>query len=223
MKITKLILVLLALTLADCVWCKKSTAIVVPELAAYHPIAEREPLVEFLGIKDLSKYDFLLNKFGEELAENNLVINSQNKYLGDFDLRDLSYYVSNQRYVAFLEVVKQWYRHSDAVADNIPMYQAAWGVAGATAFLLFPVYVPLFCCYSGNECEFSLNGDYNLYIYDTQSKEVIMCEPIAIHLLERKEGQYSCKHTDRTAVNLYYKTYLRNELLKHFESVVNRL
>lgn len=158
----------------------------------------------------------MFKEFGADLERNQIALNKQAFYMGVFSLQELESYKSTMRYISFIDVARHSYSHSDAINDNTGMEVAGWVVAALTGFTLIPVYVPLLCCADKNECQVTLKGEYILYVYDTQKKEVVFNSPVEVNESEIYKGQYSHKDTDQKAVNEHYKNILYNILLEHY-------
>ena len=148
------------------------------------------------------------------------ILYSSAKVLHFFDLckYNMIFFCENvQKYVLKLVyVVRHTYSHSDAVHDNPDMEFAGWFIGGFTCFTLFPVYVPLLCCADKNDCEIALKGEYILYVYDTEKKEIIFTSPFEINEKDIYKGQYSHKNTDQKTVNEQYKNILYNTMLEQY-------
>lgn len=202
--------------------CKTYTAVTVSNIEPYS-VQQKSPKMDFLGFKNLSRYNELMVNFGEDLQKMQIAEDRTKFYLGRFDLQELSSYSGNHKYVSFVDVEQQSYTHSDLVADNRDMKLAGWLIGSLTCFTLVPVYVPLLCCYKGNITEFSLQAKYNLCVYDTEKKIIIRSEPVDISIKEQLDGRYSHKETNQKVVNLHYKTILRNKLLEAYEKIYKDL
>ena len=200
----------------------KTTAISVSTIEPIQ-VHQQVPKMDFLGFQNMKRQDFFTQDFGNILATNNIADNKQDYYLGEFDLADLSNYKSNHKYISFINVERQYFGHSDAIADNNDMYLAGWIIALSTIFTLFPVYVPLMCAYKKNVCEISCKAEYVLYVYDTNMHQICDTRRISINECDRMEGQYSHRDTDRKQVNLHYKTIIQNKLLEAFASIYQQL
>lgn len=202
--------------------CKTYTAVSVSNIEPYF-VQQKSPKMDFLGFKNLSRYNELMINFGEDLQKMQIAEDRTKFYLGRFDLQELSSYSGNHRYISFVDVIRQSYTHSDIVDDNLDMKLAGWLIGSLTCFTLVPVYVPLLCCYKGNTTEIVLNAEYNLCVYDTEKKALVKSETISINQTERLNGRYSHKETNQKAINLHYKTILRNNLLEAFAKVYKEL
>ncbi|MBQ0119352.1 MAG: hypothetical protein KBS42_06290 [Bacteroidales bacterium] len=202
--------------------CKTYTAVTVSNIEPYS-VQQKSPKMDFLGFKNLSRYNELMVNFGEDLQKMQIAEDRTKFYLGRFDLQELSSYSGSHRYVSFVDVIRQNYTHSDIVDDNRDMELAGWLIGGLTCFTLVPVYVPLLCCCKGNTTEVVLNAEYNLCVYDTEKKTLVKSETISINQTERLNGRYSHKETNQKAINLHYKTILRNNLLEAFAKMYKEL
>lgn len=182
--------------------------------------------MEFIGFQNINRNNILLRDFAVELERCNIAINRQGFYMGTFNLQELANYKSQQRYITFLDVVRQTYSHSDAVHDNNGLEVGGWVIAAITAFTLVPVYVPMLCAADKNDCQINLIAEYRLIVYDTQLKEIVMNAPIQIAEQDLLTGQYSHKETNRKEVDEHYRTILYNILLAQYaqaHSYVNTL
>ena len=179
------------------------------------------PNMEFIGLKNMNKNNPMFKEFGADLERTNIAINKQNFYMGMFTLQELETYKSSMRYITFVDIVRHTYNHSDAIHDNPDMEVAGWFIAGFTAFTLIPVYVPLICAADKNDCQVVLKGEYVLYVYDTQKKEVVFTSPFEINESDIYKGQYSHKKTDQKAVNERYKNILYNTVLEQYAQAYN--
>jgi hypothetical protein len=158
----------------------------------------------------------MFKEFGSALERANIAVNKQNYYMGTFSLMELENYKSSMRYISFIDVVRHTYSHNDAINDNIDMYNAGLIIACVTTGLLFPVYVPLFCAWDKNDCEMALNGEYNLIIYDTEKKQIVLSSPFEIHYQEQFKGQYSYKKTNTKQIDEQFKNMLYNEFFEQY-------
>jgi hypothetical protein len=158
----------------------------------------------------------MFKEFGSALERANIAVNRQNYYMGTFSLMELENYKSSMRYISFIDVVRHTYSHNDAINDNVDMHNAGRIIAWVTSGLLFPVYVPLLCAWDKNDCEMALIGEYNLIIYDTEKKEIVLSSPFEIQYREQFKGQYSCRKTDTKQVDEQFKNMLYNEFFKQY-------
>lgn len=172
--------------------------------------------MEFIGFKNARRNDVLLKDFGAELERNNIALNRQGFYMGVYSLQELETYKSTMRYLSFIDVVSQSYSKNDAIKDNDGLAIGGWLIAGLTCFALFPVYVPMMCCADANECLITLKGDYQLYVYDTKEKKIVLTQPITVEQSDRYKGQFTHKETDQEEVNKHYRTILYNALLENY-------
>lgn len=180
-----------------------------------------EENMEFIGFKNARKGDYLLKDFGAELERRHIATNHQKFYMGIYSLQELETYKSTMRYITFVDVVKQSFVKNDAYADSEGLYVGGWVVAGITCFTLFPVYAPMMAAADKNQCEITLKGEYNLYVYDTVEKKVVMTTPLTVDFRDVYKGEFSHKKTDVDAVNERYRNLLYNELLDAYSNAYN--
>ena len=198
-----------------CLFASCHTVLQVPTVERSTPQVEK-PSVEFVGFKNLSRNHIMFKEFGSALERANIAVNKQSYYMGTFSLMELENYKSSMRYISFIDVVRHTYSHNDAINDNIDMYNAGLIIACVTTGLLFPVYVPLFCAWDKNDCEMALIGEYNLIIYDTEKKQIVLSSPFEIHYQEQFKGQYSYKKTDTKQIDEQFKNMLYNEFFEQY-------
>ncbi len=177
--------------------------------------------MEFIGFKNISRNNVMLRDFGTELERSHIAINKQNFYMGIFSLQELETYKSTMRYVTFVDVIKHSYTKNDMIEHKPGLEIVGWVVAGLTCFTLFPVYLPMICSAGGNACQINLNCEYQLYVYDTVKKEVVLTTPIEIKQSDLYRGQFGHKETDKAAVNERYKNILFNTLLENYANAYN--
>lgn len=182
-----------------------------------------KPNMEFLGFKNIKRNNIMLRDFGAELDKTNIAINRQDYYLGSFSLTELESYSSSQRYVTFVDVIRQSYSHNDALNDNYSMWQAGVYIASLTFGTLFPVYVPLLCAWDKNDCEISIAGEYTIVVYDTQEHKIILSVPFEVDVKDDYKGQYGHKKTDTRSVDTHYKNILYNSFVEQYLQVYNHL
>ncbi len=189
----------------------------------YYTNTKEAPKMEFIGFQNISPHNYFVKNFGAELEKQNFAFNSQSSYFNDIDLQNLSLYKTKNRYISFINVEKHIYVHNDAIKDNESLEVAGWCVAGVTAFALFPIYVPMLCCANKNICEISLIGKYQIFIYDSQKKEIVSTTPIDIRITDTYDGQYSHKKTDRSSIDNHYKNVFQHQLLETYAKIYDQL
>lgn len=180
-----------------------------------------EEKMEFIGFKNMRRGDMLLKDFGVELERRHIALNRQKFYMGVYSFQELESYKSSMRYVTFVDVIKHSFTKNDAVSYNGALDICGWVIAGISCFTLFPVYVPMLCAANGNDCQITLNGEYQLYVYDSIKKEIVLTTPIEIKEEEIYKGQYTHKDTDQEAVNDRYRNLLYNALLDAYSHAYN--
>ena len=179
-------------------------------------IVKDQPNMEFIGCKNVSRSNFMLKNIGEELEYRRLANNAALTYRGLYSEYELATYEAKQRYVTYLEVNTHKYEHNDAVHDNEGLYVAGWVIGGLTVFTLVPVYVPMLCASQKNECEMTLIADYNIVVFDSQTKRNVYIAPVECNVSEILKGQYDDKNTNQIEVNNHYKTLLYNKIVEGY-------
>ena len=186
--------------------------------------------MEFLGFKNsyttdsefLKKKEFF-RSFGNKIEGYNIAVDRSDFYTGVYSFAEMERYHATKRYISFIEVLKHQDTYDDSVGDNKAMLFAGSFLAGFTLFTLVPVYVPLMVCSEGNKCMLKLHGEYKLYVYDTEKKEIVYANPFSIDDEVLCKGQYSHKKTDREAVREYTETVFFNALLDEYQRAYNYL
>ena len=186
--------------------------------------------MEFLGFKNsyttdsefLKKKEFF-RSFGNKIEGYNIAVDRSDFYTGVYSFAEMERYHATKRYISFIEVLKHQDTYDDSVGDNKAMLFAGSFLAGFTLFTLVPVYVPLMVCSEGNKCMLKLHGEYKLYVYDTEKKEIVYANPFRIDDEVLCKGQYSHKKTDREAVREYTETVFFNALLDEYQRAYNYL
>lgn len=198
-----------------CFFASCHTALQVPLVERNTPLVET-PNMEFVGFKNMNRNNMMFKEFGADLERTNIALNKQNYYMGAYSLTELENYKASMRYISFIDVVRHAYSHNDAINDNIDMYNAGIIIVSITVGTLFPVYVPLLCAWDKNDCEMMLKGEYNLIIYDTQDKKIILSSPFEVQYQELFKGQYGYKKTDTKQIDAQFKNMLYNEFFQQY-------
>ncbi len=182
-----------------------------------------EPM-EFLGFKNSYTTDseFLDKKpffaaFGNKIEGYNIAVNRSDFYTGVYSFSEMERYHATRRYVSFIEVLKHQDSYNDMIGEKKGLRIGGAIVAGITVFTLFPVYLPMLLCADGNECLLSLHGEYKLYVYDTEAREIVYANLFRIDDEVRCKGQYAHKKTDKEAVKEYTETVFFNALRDEYE------
>lgn len=179
--------------------------------------------IEFIGFKNLRKNDTICKNFGVELEKEEIAINSQNTYVGDFSMEHLLNNPTSARYVSYIEVLKHRYIKNDSYQDHEMRRFWGWYIASCSLFTLFPVYIPLLCTADNNKCEITFDGEYCLYIYDKQQNEIVYKKSITVFEEKVYKGEYLHKNTDRKMVDIRYQRLLYNALLDGYSEACEML
>ena len=225
MKPKVLIICLLAAMLCSC-----RTALEFNNTVARKTMPFGNEPMEFLGFKNsyttdsefLDKKAFF-RKFGNKVEGYNIAVDRSDFYTGVYAFAELERYKATKRYVSFIEVLSHKDTYDDTVGENKGMMIAGAVIAGVTVFTLFPVYLPLLAASKGNQCKLSLHGEYKLYVYDTQGKEIVYANPFRIDDEIICKGQYNHAKTNKDAVNEYTETVFFNSLLEEYQRAYNYL
>ena len=67
--------------------------------------------------------------------------------------------------------------------------------------------------------EVTFDGTYNIYVYDTYTKEVIFKDAVTVSSTDTFTGSYLQHKESQAAVNDYYAKLICNEILKKYDSI----
>ena len=179
------------------------------------------PNMDFIGFKNASRNNAMLQGFGADVERRNIAFNSQHTYSGGFNLQELSLYRAQSRYIVYIDVITHSYMPNDAVKYNGDLELGAWLVAALSCFTLFPVYVPMFIAASPNVTQLQLSGKYLICLYDTSKKELVQSWPYEINIKDDYKGEYYNNKTDRVKVDEYYRQKLYNMLIEGMMNAYN--
>ncbi len=204
-KLTCLVIVVLMVCMTSCQTALKLTLPSKPTVS-YQDYGKG--MIEFIGFKGTYTKENIKNvpvfaNYGRQLEAKGIAIDRSDFYLGIYSLQELYMYKGEKRYVAFVDVLKYQNTYNDNVGYRSGLALTGWMIAGLTCFTLFPVYVPMVCAANSNECTLNYNVECVLYIYDTESKQIVLRTPYTAEYNVKAEGQYMHKDTDRGAITEY--------------------
>lgn len=193
----------------------KTTAIQVTSVAK-STVSRPYSNMEFIGCKNISRSNFLLKGIGSELEYRNIASDASVSYRGIYSETEIATYQSPKRYVTYIDVNQHAYKQNDEVHSNGDMYVAGLVIGGMTAFTLVPVYVPLLCASQKNDCEITLNVDYNIVVFDNVAKRNVCIYPVTMDIKDLYTGKFSHRNTNQAEVNAHYRTILMNAILEKY-------
>ncbi len=188
--------------------------------------------------------DTCLKNMGSILQNANVAYDQSFAYFGIYSLQELELYKSRKRFVTFIEVDKN--RLSGTVKDSFTSTGAivlgtGIGLLGGGAIWVgadsnneLGLREPgkalcgigigssvLGAILLAQPAKTTLNfeGVYQIYVYDTQAKEIVYKDAVTITESDVFSGSYFNEGTDKNAVNNYYATLVYNEILKKYASV----
>jgi hypothetical protein len=179
-----------------------------------------DEFMEFIGFKNslnLNNVQPLLGNFGGVLSNTHIAIDKSNFYLGIYSFEELEKYKSTKRYITFVEIVEHSFTYK---LDDKP-----WGLWSAgvwlTCFGILPIGVPMWIIADSkeNNTTMTLHAKYNIYVYDTEKKEIINTTTFLYDKSDRYKGKYSHNKTDRNAITKYYSNFLINALEEKYADV----
>ena len=65
----------------------------------------------------------------------------------------------------------------------------------------------------------NFDGAYNIYVYDTQAKEVVYKDAVTLNSTDTFVGSYLLYKESQNVVNDYYGKLICNEVLKKYDSI----
>ncbi len=66
-------------------------------------------------------------------------------------------------------------------------------------------------------------GNYNIYIYDTERKEIIYKDLVTVNSVDEFNGSYFYDERSKSVVHEYYGTLISNALLKKYDEIIKML
>lgn len=63
------------------------------------------------------------------------------------------------------------------------------------------------------------NGTYNIYIYDSKTKEILRKEPVNVHIFNTLSGSYDYDQESKNSVNEYISANVSNAILKKYQEL----
>ncbi len=133
------------------------------------------------------------DNFGELLERLHLAVNRQHYYTGVYSLQELEIYKATTRYISFVEVLRQHLGYQD---------YPTW--------LLAPFG-------KSNKTYVNFIGEYRLYVYDTQKKQITYTAPMKIERHDIYKGCYSKSSIDdKQHLIDYYSSLFNNMLLENY-------
>ncbi len=207
--------ILFVLGLVLCFASCKTSALMVPYVEKSN-IAKMQSNMEFIGCKNISRSNFLLKGIGSELEVRGIASDASVSYRGIYSETELATYQSQKRYVTYIDVNQHAYKQNDDVHSNDDLYVAGLVIGGMTVFTLVPVYVPLLCASQKNDCEITLNVDYNIVVFDNITKRNVCIYPVTMDIKDLYTGKFSHRNTNQAEVNAHYRTILFNAILDEY-------
>lgn len=79
----------------------------------------------------------------------------------------------------------------------------------------------LLSCIAGTstKTEIYFDGIYNIYIYDSQTNQIIRKEPVSVKIFETLKGSYDYDNASKNAVNEYISAKTHNALLIKYQEI----
>lgn len=192
-----------------------------------------QPYMEFIGFKagdaqwgNSSKTDWYMIKnspnirsIGSALQLGGLVVDKSDSYLGVYSLQEIELYKSKKRYVTFVEIPDFDLRYK---TQDFNGYLIAGAVLTGLVFTA-PIGLPLsiYGFYKADYTKLYMRTTGNIYVYDTQKKEVIYKKAV-FSLSEEKtfKGTWTVSSDlEKQKVYDYYANMMATAILKDYDNV----
>jgi len=209
------------------------------------PIME---FIGFKGTSDILASDYeswqsfkkntSLTRLGAYLQKNNIAFDQSYAYFGIYSLQEIAQYKNHVRYITFVEVEKNTFTVTVSNASGL------WGGIGAgfltcgllynylgsvtenqvysTSGVIFDIagVAGLAVAFIPPKSSIYFNGRYNIYVYDTKSKEIVYKDTIqAGPYLDKYKGSYYHENTNRDLVHDFYATFVYDKIIAKYSEV----
>ena len=135
-----------------------------------------------------------IQNFGSEIQESGIAIDKTGIYFGDYSFSEMKEYKGKTRYVSFVEIPDFMLTYK---TNNTT--KSMWflmGSFGVTAPICWPVSVAI-----PAKTNMNLKTSENIYVYDTQNKEVVYKKVISINEDEEFKGIFGGGDTGKRSGN----------------------
>ncbi len=200
------------------------------------------PFDQWKAIEETSS----LRRIGSILQEKNIATDQSYAYFGIYSLQELELYKSRTRYITFIEVSKNKYTINEKGLDNQTnrLLGCLYLGLGLSCNTLGFVYknneyledwaipyqilgagcdigglILLFLSSKNSETTIKFDGAYNIYVYDTEIKEIIYKDTVTINSNDTFTGSYLLFDESKDVISNYYGKLICNEILKKYDSI----
>lgn len=116
-----------------------------------------------------------------------------------------------------LKVDERQYENADTLNKAYDMAGNIYLVAGIPTYIIGTILTTF--ARRPTKTDFIFNGIYNIYVYDTTTKEIIMKEPVEEHIFDTLSGSYDYDQESRNSVNEYISANVSNAILKKYQEL----
>lgn len=120
-----------------------------------------------------------------------------------------------------LKVDERQYQNADTLNKAYDMAGNIYLVAGIPAYIIGTVLTTF--ARKPTKTDFIFDGIYNIYVYDTTTKEIIMREPVEEHIFDTLSGSYDYDEASKNAVHEYISAKLSNAILLKYQKINRKL
>ena len=189
-----------------------------------------EPNMEFIGFKsgdaqwgNESRTDWQMMKdtpgvrsVGSSLQISGIAIDESSSYFGVYNFREIAAYKNKKRFITFIEIP------DFDMTVTINPFGGGVGTCGfvLNCFGLLPIGIPM-CIADPANTVIYMNTSANVYVHDSQIKEVIY-KKVVFKLSESKKFKGDWSVTDRAVkqkIYDYYANMMATEILKEYEHI----
>ncbi len=190
------------------------------------------------------KTDTYIKNLGNVLEKSNVAYDKSFSYFGIYSLQELELYKSDKRFVTFIEVNKN--HLSGSVKDNwvwpaaILMGTGGGLIPGGLVWVgsdpdnslglgesgkkMVGVGIGTFAlgavfCALPAKTTLIFNGEYQIYVYDTEEKKVIYKDTVIVSETDSYKGSFFNENTNQNEVYNYYGSLIYNSILQKYVEV----
>jgi len=187
-----------------------------------------------------------LKKLGYILENHGIALDKSSNYFGIYSLQEMELYKGENRYVTFIEVAQNKLNYDDNkgskniwggfaggfLAGGVPftILGASWkddeylgdlgniymkfGIGASAIGLLcaIPALLP-------TKTKIDFNGLYNIYLYDTTTKQLIRKDSVSVKVKDEFTGSYTYDDSSKLIVQDYISRHIYNEIMKKYSEL----
>lgn len=187
-----------------------------------------------------------LKKLGYILENHGIALDKSSNYFGIYSLQEMELYKGENRYVTFIEIAQSKLNYDDNkgskniwggfaggfIAAGVPIAGLgyAWkddeyagdlgntymklGIGASAIGLLcaIPVLLP-------TKTKIDFTGLYNIYLYDTMTKQLIRKDAVSVNVKEEFTGSYTYDDSSKAIVQDYISRHIYNEIMKKYSEL----